>query len=270
MKSKVSSAATQPKIQDAPQTAPTQQTLGGASTQILAGLEWLPKIMALHQAVRAEMPEAKRHVLIPKTEAYFRDLLTGKTGVVFGVVAQGKLVGFMNGVRCTSFGQAQAEGFLTCPDTDGSIAAAYGKGSVAVAQSLCVLNAFGGRGFSHALIRAFVVWGTHEKFTHLFAQIAQENAPSWMRFMSYDFAIVDGWIGGHKRFLLRWMSASEKAAQMGRATTSDLHSVNKDYAELPALLAVIGAMLPRGRIVMASGAEPSSTKLDLVFGQKRI
>jgi GNAT superfamily N-acetyltransferase len=236
--------------------------------RILSGLGWLDQVVAVHRAVRAEMPPAQRHCLMEKSEAYFRDLLTGAKGVLFGVVLGEQVVGFMGVVRQPSFAAAKAAHAITCPDEDGQLAAVYGDVPVAVAQSLCVLKAHGGKGYSHALIKAVAAWAEAEGYAHLFAQIAQENVVSWMRFLANRFAIVAGWTSGHARFLMRHMSQAEISRQMGRALKSDLTSVKKDYAELPALLVVIGAMLRKKRIVLAHGAEPSSDRLNLVFGTR--
>ena len=216
--------------------------------QVLSGDIWLARVVELHNRVRAEMPETQRHFLLPKHPSYFQDLLSGKTGALLGVLVHGELAGFMSVVRLDSFAAAHAQNRITCPDDHGHLAAAYGKGAVAVAQSLCVLNAYMGRSFSRTLVQGAVTWARQQGCPHLFAQVAEHNLMGWIRFMDQDFAIVATWESGHRRFLLSWQAPEERAALLRHPKGQ--HVYRKDYAQIPALLTELRAKLEHGQTVL--------------------
>ncbi len=246
---------------------PAHGALPHYSSRTLVGEDWLDRVMALHAQVRAEMPESQRHFLLPKPPEYFRDLLTEKTGALVGVFVDEKLAGFMAVVRTESFAVAHAAGRITCPDDDGRLAAAFGVGEVGVCQSMCVLNAYLGRGMSRLQVQAAVAWARRHECRHLFAQVADQNMLSWMRFLDEDFSIVATWESGHRRFLLRWLPPEEKARQLRDATPLGLHVFRKDYAQVPALVAELTAKVQRGHIVFLDNMAHEAGALRFVFGQ---
>jgi GNAT superfamily N-acetyltransferase len=238
-------------------------------TQTLTGDQWLEQVMALHLRVREEMPESQRPFLLPRTPEFFRDRLAGKGGALLGARnEEDRLVGFIAMSRADSFDKACADGRITCPDEDGKLAKAYSAGAVAVAQSLCVLNAFVGRGFSHALLDAAIDWAKQNGCAHLFAQTAAQNVLSWMRFLDKDFAIITAWENGHRRFLLRWLSVEAKAKLLRPRAVVGRHSYSKDYAQMPALMAEINARLAQGRTVFLDNKPGEENALSFVFARR--
>lgn len=234
--------------------------------QILTGQEWAAPAAAFHARVRAEMPESQRHWLLPKPPEYFSALLAGKNTAFLGILDDGQLAGFMGLLRVENFAAAHADGRITCPDDAGTLGKAFGQGGVAVCQSLCVSNAYLGRGFSRALVQAAGNWADAQGCAHLFAQIADQNLLSWLRFMQQDYALVTTWVAGHRRFLLRRLQPAEKAALLKKAKPADRHSFRKEPAQMPALLAQLTARLESGRIVALDQPDDRAA-LHFVFGK---
>ena len=235
--------------------------------RILSGLDQLERVTALHEQVRAEMPDTQRHFLLPKAPEYFRDLLTGKIGVLLGAFAEDELVGSMAVVWAASFASAHAEGRLTCPDSEARLAKKYRAGSAGIIQSMSVQSAYLGRGFSRTLIQAAIDQAKRRGCAHLFAQIAEQNTLSWLRFLDQDFAILAAWASGHRRFLLRWLPPEEKTRLINHAGPTDRHSIGKDYAQLPALLAQLEGRLEQGYMVFLDNRPDEAGALRFIFSR---
>ena len=240
-----------------------RRALPADGVQVLTGEGWLDRVVAVHTQVRAEMPESQRHFLLPKPPAYFRDLLLGKTGALLGVMAQDDLVGILGVVKVESFAKAHAEGLITYPDDDGLLGDFCGVGAVAVAQSLCVLNASMGRGLLGHLVQGAVTWAGQEGCAHVFAQVADQNVMSWIRFMNQSFALLASWESGHGRFLLRWQTPIEKTASLHHA--KGYHIYRKDYAQIPALLAELRGKVEQGFTVLLDNKADEAGALRFVF-----
>jgi hypothetical protein len=215
---------------------------------ILSGEKWLQTVTALHKRVRAEMPDSKRAFLLPRTPDFFRSLLTGKAGVLFGLFAGAELVGSMALLWADSFSGAREEGLITYPDADGRLAKKYRKGSVAVVQAMGLLNAYMGRGGSRALVQKALECARSHGCAHVFAQIAAQNTLSWLRFLDRGFAIAATWTSGHPRFLLRWLSPEDKAKLLRNSATIERHVYGNNYAQMPALLTELKARLGQGKL----------------------
>lgn len=232
---------------------------------VLSGETWLKQVVGLHFQVRAEMPDSQRHFLLPKKPEYFGELLNGKTGVLLGAFVEGQLAGFMAVTRSENFAAAHAENRITCPDDDGKLAKAFGDGAVAVGQSMCALVAHMGRGISRTLIQNAAVWARQNDCAHLFAQVADQNITGWMRFMEQNFAVIATWESGHRRFLLRHMSAEERAEKIRHAVGQ--HVYRKDYAQIPALVAEINAKLEHGYIAFLDDKPAEAGAMHFVFSR---
>jgi GNAT superfamily N-acetyltransferase len=240
--------------------APGAATCNG---RILTGSEWLDTVLALHNRVRAELPESRRHFLLPKTSDYFRALLEGKGGYLIGAFADDELVGSLALAINDSLASAHTTQRLTCPDANGHLAKTYGKGTVGVLQSMGVLSPFMGRGVSRALLQTALTKATRQGCAHVFAQIAAQNTLSWLRFMDRDFALIATWVSGHRRFLLRWLPPEEKTARLHHAAHRE--GFIKNYSQMPALLAELTAELEQGRIVVPDNTPEEPGALSFVF-----
>jgi len=244
------------------------RTVDRPTVQILTESSWLEPLMSLHLQVRNEMPRAQSHYLLPKNLDYFRDLLAGKDGVIFGVFSKGCLVSSMAFVHAKSFATAHIDGKITCPDPSGELAQFFGNGTVGVIQSLCVRNNYLGRGYSRALIDAGVAFCKEKTYSHLFAQVAAQNTLSWLRFLDHGFGIVASWKSGHRRFLLRWFPPAEKARLIKAARPPDRHSYSKNYSQMPAALSELSAKLKKGYIILLNNKEEKSRSLPFVFSPR--
>ncbi|MDD5585906.1 MAG: GNAT family N-acetyltransferase [Alphaproteobacteria bacterium] len=233
---------------------------------VLSGEIWLETVTALHEKVRAEMPESRRHFLLPKPPEYFRDLLNGKNGILFGAFADGELAGSMALVWEDSFAAARAAGRVTFPDTEGRLAKKYRKGSVGVIQAMGLQGAYMGRGFSRLLLQAAIDRAAQRGCAHLFAQAAEQNTLSWLRFLDQGFAIATAWTGGHRRFLLRWLSPEDRARLLRKNASVERRVFSKNYAQLPALLAELAARLAEGKIAFLDDRNDSGG-LPFVFSR---
>ncbi len=210
----------------------------------LSGAEWLDAVVALHSDLLKSSPE----YLMPKSPEYFLRLLLGDGGVLLGAVSGKELAGFVAVLSDGGFAHSHAAGHITCPDDDGRLAAAYGKGAAGVMQSLCVGTKWMGCGVAGRLIEAAVNAADVAGQAHLFAQVADRNVASWVKFLAKGFAIVAAWESGHWRFLLRRRTL-EEIAKAGAAKKRSHHVYRKDYEQLPAILAEIKARTGRGQIV---------------------
>ena len=124
------------------------------------------------------------------------------------------------------------------------------------------------RGFSRTLIQAAIDQAKRHGCAHLFAQIAEQNTLSWLRFLDQDFAILAVWTSGHRRFLLRWLTPPEEKTQLAsRAGPADLHSISKDYEQLPPLLAQLEARLEQGEMVFLDNRPDEAGALRFVFSR---
>jgi hypothetical protein len=235
------------------------------NVQILTGQKWLAPVSAMHERVRAEMPEACRHYLLPRPAAYYQKLLAGENGLLFGAFADEELVGSMALVWSGSFAKARSEGRLTCPDPQSRLKKKYAKGRVGIIQALGLSKDCLGRKLSCALLRAAVEAAEQQGCAHLFAQVAGDNALCWLRFMERDYAIVATWIDGHRRFLLRRQTPDEKARLLQGADLAHRQTYDKDYAALPALLAEITARAAQGDTVLLDDNPAEPGALNVVF-----
>jgi len=254
-------------IPAAHQKLANSKTANRQRARILSGASWLGSVLSLHLQVRSDLPRPQSHFLLPKTAEYFRKLLDGKGGVLFGLVSQNRLVGSMAVLRANSFEAARTGEILTCPDPQGKISASFGEGAVAAVQSLCVKNNHFGRGYSRALIDAAIQWAQDNGCRHLFAQVAAQNTLSWLRFLDHDFAIVSAWKYGHRRFLLRRVSPEEKEHLLRAAASADRHSYRKDYSQMPAALAELSSRLGKGHMVLLNNKHKEAKALPFVFSK---
>lgn len=168
--------------------------------QPLADEKYLAAVIALHDEIRTNSPTG---YLAAKPPEYFRDLLSGRGGVLLGTIIDGSLAGFVVVVIAPDLKEACSKHHITYPDADGRIARDCGQGSVATVQSLCVETHWRGRNIASNLIKAAVGWAEDHGCVHLLTQVASDNVASWMRFLGCGFAIVGYWQHGHQRFLLR-------------------------------------------------------------------
>lgn len=247
----------------------TRWDASGHGARILNGTAWLKPVVALHENVRASLPEHQRHFLLPKPESYFRDLLNGIDGMLFGFVADEELVGSMALVLCNSWQDAVSKGKLTAPDETGKLKKKYGKGHIGIIQAMGLTPPYVGRGLSRLLLQAAVHQAAETGCAHLFAQIAEQNTLSWLRFMDQDFAIVKAWTDGHRRFLMRWLPPAEKARLVKKAKPADRMSYAKTYAQMPAILAQLNARLKQNRMALLDTQSQSVGALNVVFGSTR-
>lgn len=232
---------------------------------LLKGEHWLDPVFALHQQVRAEMPESNRRFLLPKPRDYFSGLLAGKSGVLFGAFADDALVGSLSLLFHDSFAAAHAAGRLTCPDADSRMAKKYGRSAVAVIQSMGVQDAYMGRGISNALLEAALAEAGKQGSAHVFAQIAAQNTLSWLRFMAMDFALMATWTDGHRRFLLRHLSGKEKERILRRRSKTGRQSYPKTYSQIPIILIQLITQLEQGRVVFLNNDPDTSSALNFIF-----
>ena len=240
------------------------------NVKVLSGLDRLNLVTMLHEKARAEMSETQRHFLLPKPPGYFRDLLTGKTGILLSSFANDEPVGSLSVVWADSFAAAHAEGRLTCPDPDGHLAKTYCEGHVGVIQAMSVRSAYMGRGFSRALIQAAIKQANRHGCVHLFAQIAEQNTLSWLRFLDQDFALLAVWASEHRRFLLRWLPPEEKERLISRSGAAGRQSFSKNYAQLPSLMAQLEARLEQGYMAFLDNKPDESGTLRFVFSHERL
>ncbi|MFA6279504.1 MAG: hypothetical protein WC612_01745 [Bdellovibrionales bacterium] len=179
----------------------------------LTSQEWLAPVLALHAQARSELPDDKKHMLLPRPAAYFEELLTKETGAVFGAVQGEQLVGMVAVVRSTNWLMAHQAKHVTCPDKGGSVRRASGFSAVAVVQSLCVLKR--GNGIAIDLIAATKGWAAQKGCSFLFAQVAQDNACGQKKFKQNNFCSAAEWTevsggGEHAKILMRYrLSAAD-------------------------------------------------------------
>ncbi len=259
--------------------SPYAATLGGShetmgqtpshGVQVLRGDGWLGAVVATHERVRDGMLPHQKHFLLPKPASYFRDLLNGIGGILFGVFSDDELVGSMALTWTDGFQDAKAKGRLTAPDKNGRLNKKYGKGRAAVIQSMGLVNPYMGRGFSRVLLQAAIENARQQGCDHVFAQVAEQNTLSWLRFMDQDFAIVSAWIDGHRRYLLKWLAPQEKEKLLKRAKPADRVSYGKSFAQLPALMAQISANVEKERMAFLDNRFGETGALNVVFGPAR-
>lgn len=243
-------------------TAPGPVARATYNVKKLTGSKWLAPVVAVHERVRAEMPEDRRFFLLPRSRTYYRDLLAEKTGVLFGAFADDELVGSMALVWAPSFAEARNTGALTCPKPVGRFGRKFSKGSAGIIQALGLRKVCLGRKLSCALLSAAIEAAGQQGCAHLFAQVAASNIMSWLRFMERDFAIVTTWDSGHRRFLLYRITPNEKTRLAGHAM--DRQILDKDYATLSTLLARVMAHVAQKGLVFLDN-EPDSTDRVVVF-----
>ncbi len=247
---------------------PGEEGTGLAATpvvQILSGLAWLDDVAALPDVVRASMAEAHRHWLLSKPRSYFEGLLTGATGLLIGALVRGELAGFAALVASEDFASARRLGQVTYPDPEGRANAAYGQGRVGVVQSLCVRRDYLGRALAGSIIRAAVEESRRQGRGHIFAQMADQNALSWMRFLGEGFGLVGTWETDCRRFLMRWFPPEERAAMLADAGLADRRLYRKDYGQIPALVADARHQVEAGRIVLLHDRPEEPGALHVVF-----
>jgi len=232
--------------------------------RILAGMHWHQAVMSLHKQVREEMPQEQRHYLLPRTPEYFRDLLTGKSGLLLGAFADGGLVGSMALSMANGWTEAKERKLITFPDKSGALAKKYRKAAICVFQAMGLRQAYMGRKLSCSLLRAGIKAAVDYGCTHLFAQTAEQNALSWLRFMERGFAVIAAWSGGHSRFLLRWLPPEEKARLLLSATPENVEKYAKSYVMIPMLTARINAGTAQGKTVFLASNNRESEFLTLV------
>lgn len=246
-------------------SSPDQRAAPQNGVYVLSGTTWLDRVVALHEQVRSEMPEDQKHFLLQKSVSYFRELLTGATGLLFGAFANGELVGTTSLVWADSFEAACGAGKLTVPDPHKRLKKKYGKGRLGIMQSMGICSTGTGRGFSKALIQIVIEAAQKHGCAHLFTQIAEQNSLCWLRFLDHDYAIVTSWEKGHRRFLLRWLSPLEKAKRLRRVKPSGRQSFSKKYDQVAILLTQMVAQIERGNEVFLDNKPNDHAALNLVF-----
>ncbi len=153
--------------------------------------EWLAAVTALHAKAQKELPADKKHMLLPRSPAYFATLLAQKSGVLYGAFQGKHLVGMAAVLYSTNWFMAKQKGLVTCPDKGPVIRSSHGFSSVAVVQALCVLEK--GNGIALDLIAATKVWAKQKGCSYLFAQVAQDNACGQKKFRQQKFDLVAEW-----------------------------------------------------------------------------
>ncbi len=247
----------------------SEEATPSRGVQVLHGDGWLAAVVATHERVRTGMLPQQKHFLLPKPASYFHDLLNGIGGVLFGVFADDELVGLMALTWAASFLNAKAKGRLTAPDRSGQLNKKYGKGRVAIIQSMGLISPYMGRGFSRVLLQAAIDKARQNGCEHLFAQVAEQNSLSWLRFMDQGFAIVAAWVDGHRRYLLRWLPPEDKAKLLKHAKPADRVSYGKNFEQLPALMAQLTAHVEQGRVAFLDNRLEQTGAFNVVFGPAR-
>jgi ribosomal protein S18 acetylase RimI-like enzyme len=157
----------------------------------------------LHAQVREELPDEKKHALLPRPEAFFQNLLSGKTGALFGAFDGSELVGMVAVLPASSWQAACQAKLVGYPDADGAVAQECGEGAVGVIQSLCVLKKAKGQGVALDLIKAALAFAQEKEIHTLFAQVASDNTCSCVQFIKASFAVAATWPAPYEKHLLR-------------------------------------------------------------------
>ncbi|MDD3182152.1 MAG: hypothetical protein PHD48_05040 [Alphaproteobacteria bacterium] len=208
-------------------------SFSGFNVCVLDDPQWLDGMMAVHQKTREALPADQKHFLLPKTPEYFASLLKGEGGAIIGAFskANDEVVGFCAVVGADHWRDAQAKGFVSCPDSDQRLADACGQTQIDVVQSFCVNPSFQGSDLSRGLLGQALSWCQYKrqpvslpflcKEGVLLAQVAGENACALTKFMKAGYAMEATWtqdVDGIKRqkVLMRYMPRKERMSMFER------------------------------------------------------
>ncbi len=153
--------------------------------------DWLAAVVALHKKAWEELPDDKKHMLLPRSPDYFAGLLAQKNSVLYGAFQGEHLVGMAAALRATNWFMAKQAGLVTCPDKGPEIRSSHSFSSVAVVQALCVLKK--GNGIALELIAATKAWSKQKGCSYLFAQVAQDNECGQKKFRQQNFDSIAEW-----------------------------------------------------------------------------
>ncbi|MDD2324846.1 MAG: GNAT family N-acetyltransferase [Alphaproteobacteria bacterium] len=182
---------------------PQTQNQGPIHTvEVLHDPAWIHAVFSLHEQVRTETAHGKTPVLICKSEAYFLDLLSGKTGLLLGGFAGGELAGLTALKLCDTFAKACAEGIITCTDAAQTLAPSYPNGPVVIIQSVCVLHQHKKNGLSQYLLPKAIQQAKEMGCTDAFAQVAAHNQASLKMFEKVGFDPIATWTNDYERVLV--------------------------------------------------------------------
>lgn len=183
------------------------------TTQILPlrDAEWLEPVLHFYDEIRFRMNMGEmKNQLLPRSTEYFKNLIAGRTGLLFAAVKAGAPI-HQDSIRCMAalmlpkdWAAAHKEGMVTCPDKSQAWAAHF-TGKLGVVQSFCSGAKERSEKFPAHVLNEITRYAKVEcKVQHLLAQVGQRNTASWLRFMKEGYYIVDEWgpTNSHSRFMM--------------------------------------------------------------------
>ena len=158
-----------------------------ASVEVL-GVEHLAQVLALQDETRNALPESQKMFVLPQQPAYFRDLLSGETGVMVGVRVRGQLVAQMALMGPLKLCDAISRNAITRNEVTLHHAGQFE--SVVIAKSMTVHPAWRGNELSGIMLESVLTLPMARTADHVFAQISADNIRSWDIFLRNGFGIV--------------------------------------------------------------------------------
>ncbi len=154
----------------------------------ILGPQDLAAVLELQEHTRAALPEGHKMFVLPQPESYFRDLLEGKTGLMIGIRAEGKLLSQMALMGPLTLDQMIDRQKLTRNEIEFHHAGHHDQ--VVIAKSMAVHPDWRGNELSQHMLEAAVNSPLAHGADHVFAQISVDNVRSWELFLREGFGII--------------------------------------------------------------------------------
>jgi|GEM_PF-1576804 len=164
------------------------KTGGTARISILDGSD-LPDVIALHESVRAALPDDKKRFLLPRGVAYFQNLLGRLTGLMIGIRADNVLVAQMAMAGPLTLREAIALQTISRGDNILYHHASL-TDSVIVIKSLAAHPDWRGNDLGRNLLSFGLETPLAQVADHVFSQVAAGNRRSIGSFARQHFGIV--------------------------------------------------------------------------------
>jgi len=148
----------------------------------------LPKVLALHEATRAALPEAQKMFVLPQSSGYFEKFLNGQSGIMLGVSTNGQLI-----AQLVLMGPLALEDVIAKRAVTRNNIAFHHVGvfdTVVAIKSMAVHPDFRGNELSQHILAAALEQPLVQNADHAFAQISADNERSWELFLRNGFGLV--------------------------------------------------------------------------------
>ncbi len=162
------------------------------------------QVLALHEQTRAALSAEQKMFVLPQAPDYFDKFLSHKSGVILGVMANGKLI-----AQLVIMGPMSLEDIIGKRAITRNDVAYHHVGAldhIVAIKSMAVHPEFRGNELSQHILAAALELPLVRDADHAFAQISVDNARSWELFLKNNFSIVGAAIdpGDQKpRFILQ-------------------------------------------------------------------